>query len=352
MTHRNIQALLFLGLSFFFLLPLSSEAGNEDRAGSAGGAQLLINPWARNTGLAGANGASVIGVESTYLNVAGLAQSTGTELMFSHSRWMSGSGVGINSLGFSQKVGDTLKKNVLGLNVMSMNFGDIPVTTTANPNGGLGTYSPSYINVGMSYAKGFSETIYGGFNLKILSQGISNMRAMGVAIDAGVRYITGKRDHLKLGISLKNIGPPMQFTGDGLSFTSQGPNAGNEMTVRHRSDDFELPSLLNIAGSYDVDMPEDHGLTVHATFVSNSFTKDQVRGGVQYSYKELVHLRGGYIWEEGINDEPNRTTIFTGPTAGISVEPPLGGIDVSFDYSFRSTSPYNGTHSIGARIGL
>jgi hypothetical protein len=351
-TKSNRMTLLSAALALCLILPMSVHGGNEDRAGSAGGSQLLVNPWARNTGMAAANGASVIGVESSYLNISGLALTQGTEFNFSHTRWMSGSGVGINTLGIATKVGDTAKMNALGLNVMSMNFGDIPVTTTGSPNGGLGTYSPNYINVGLSYAKGFTRTIYGGFNMKILSQGVSNMRAMGVALDAGIRYISGERDHMKLGISLKNIGPPMQFTGDGLSFTSQGPNAGNDMTVRHRSDEFELPSLLNIAASYDLKMPEDHGLSVHGTFVSNSFTKDQVRGGLEYAFKDIVKLRGGYIWENGINDPAERTTIFTGPTAGISVKPPVSGIDFTFDYSYRGTNPYAGTHSIGARLLL
>lgn len=350
--HRSFKTLFGLGLGALLLNPLPSIAGNEDRAGSAGGTQLLINPWARSTGLAAANGASITGIESSYLNVSGLAMTEGTELMFTHSRWLSGSGIGINSLGLSQKVGDTAAMNVLGLNVMSMNFGEIPVTTTANPNGGLGTFSPSYINVGLSYAKGFTRTIYGGFNIKVLSQGVRDMRAMGVAIDAGIRYVTGDRDQLKFGIALKNIGPPMQFNGDGLSFTSEGPNAGNQMTVRQRSDEFELPSLLNIAGSYDLKLPEGHKGALHATFVSNSFTKDQVRGGAEYTYKGIVTLRGGYIWENGMNKPDERTTVFTGPTGGISISPSFGGVNMSFDYSYRGTNPYSGTHSIGARIRL
>ncbi len=352
MLSSRFDKLCSLVLVSLLFLPVSLFAGNEDRAGSAGGTQLLVNPWARNTGFAGANGASVNGIEASFLNVSGMAMTEGTELMFSHSRWLAGSGVGINTLGLSQKVGDTAAKNAMGLTVMSMNFGDIPITTTSNPNGGLGTYSPNFINVGLSYAKGFTRTIYGGFNLKILSQGVSDMKAMGVAIDAGIRYITGSRDQLKFGIALKNVGPPMKFGGDGLSFTSEGPNSGNQMTVRHRSDAFELPSLLNISGSYDIKVPDDHGVTVHGTFVSNSFTKDQVRGGLEYSYKELITIRGGYIWEDGMNKPAERTTVFTGPTAGVSISPDFGGLQFSFDYSYRGTSPYNGIHSIGARIRL
>ena len=46
-------------------------AGNPDRVGSAGASQLLINPWARSSGMGGSNIASVKGLESLYGNVAG-----------------------------------------------------------------------------------------------------------------------------------------------------------------------------------------------------------------------------------------------------------------------------------------
>ena len=42
-----------------------------------------------------------------------------------------------------------------------------------------------------------------------------------------------------------------------------------------RVDAFELPSLLNIGGSYDFNYGTDHRLTVAGNFTSNSFSKDQ-----------------------------------------------------------------------------
>ena len=63
-------------------------AGNPDRVGSAGASQLLINPWARSSGMGGSNIASVKGLESLYGNVAGLAFTEKTELIFSRSSWI------------------------------------------------------------------------------------------------------------------------------------------------------------------------------------------------------------------------------------------------------------------------
>ena len=44
-SKMNIKNVLLTGA---VLCSLGLKAGNEDRVGSAGGSQLLINPWARS----------------------------------------------------------------------------------------------------------------------------------------------------------------------------------------------------------------------------------------------------------------------------------------------------------------
>ena len=65
-----------------------SFGGNPQRAGQAGASELLINPWARSSGLAGSNVASIRGLEGIYSNVAGLAFTQKTELIFSQTSWL------------------------------------------------------------------------------------------------------------------------------------------------------------------------------------------------------------------------------------------------------------------------
>ena len=83
------------------MVTTTSFAGNPDRAGSAGASYLLINPWARTSGLAGTNMASVYGIESTYSNVAGLAFNRNTELIFANTNYLVGADISINTVGFS-----------------------------------------------------------------------------------------------------------------------------------------------------------------------------------------------------------------------------------------------------------
>lgn len=343
-------------MAFAAALPLLAGgnvmAGNPDRAGSAGATQLLINPWSRSAGMGMANAASLRGVEAMFGNIAGLSKVNKTEVVFANTQWLSGSGITINSVGVGQKLGSS---GVLGLSATTLGFGEIEVTTFDNPEGGRGTYRPAMSNIGISYAKEFSSSISGGVLLRVISESISNVRTSGVCFDAGIQYVTGEKENLHFGIALKNVGPAMSFTGDGLAVQGVLLQGSDQLTLEQRSQGFEIPSLLNIAGAYDWHINEMHRLTFAGTFVSNSFTKDQFLLGLEYAFRKMVHLRGGYMYEDGITSDAERTTALTGPSAGISVDLPFGPEKKSvfaIDYSYRTTNPFAGIHSIGVRLSF
>lgn len=349
-----IKKAIFSTLVMLILIPAGNVfAGNEDRAGQAGASELLILPYARSQGWAGANTAGIRGLEAMYLNVAGTAFTQKTQVAFSYTDWLKGSDVSISAFGFTQRVSETA---VIGLSVMNMSFGDIDITTVNQPEGGIGKFSPNLLNIGVSYAKAFSNSIYGGIVFKIISESIADNSAQGLAIDAGIQYVTGERENIKFGIALRNVGPAMKFDGDGLTFRGNILGSDNQLTVQHRSAKFELPSQLNIGASYDFFINEDHTITASGTFISNSFQKDNVIVGVEYNFKNIFMLRGGYHYEEGIFESmPERTTAYTGPAAGVTIQVPLNkeeGSNVSLDYAFRATNPYQGIHTIGARINF
>src|SRR4051812_8222845 len=103
--YKLISSLIIAGLIF-----VSSDivlAGNPDRAGQAGATELLINPWARSSGWAGANVAGCKGLESMYGNVAGTAFTKKTELLFCRTQYLKGSDININAFGLTQHVGET-----------------------------------------------------------------------------------------------------------------------------------------------------------------------------------------------------------------------------------------------------
>ncbi len=325
-------------------------AGNEDRVGQSGAAELLINPWARSSGWGGVNTASSRGLEASFNNIAGLAFTERTEVIFSHTMWLKGSDINISTFGFSTKAGES---GVIGMSIMALSFGDIQIRTVDQPDGGIGTFKPSFINIGIAYAKTFSNSIYGGINLKIISESIDNVSAQGIAIDAGIQYVTGTTDNIKFGISLKNVGPTLSFSGDGFSFTGNQIGPSITHTAEERKADFELPSLINIGAAYDYNFNEDHRLTFAGNFTSNSFSKDQYTIGAEYGFMQYLMVRAAFTYEDGIFEKTERTSALTGPSAGLTVQAPLNkekGTAFSIDYAYRTTDPWQGCHTIGARI--
>ena len=102
---------------------------------------------------------------------------------------------------------------------------------------------------------------------------------------------------------------------------------------------------------------EDHRVSGSGTFTSNSFQKDQFRLGLEYAFRELVMIRAGYVYQDGILDgkygyNSSYESTMTGPCAGLSVELPMGNSTFGIDYSYRDSQVFQGTHSIGVRIDL
>jgi hypothetical protein len=338
--------LLCLGCSVAF-------AGNPDRQGESGAAELLLNPWARSAGLHSMSTASVAGVEAMRINIAGLSRISKGELVIGNTRLYDGSTLGINSLGFATKAG---KNGAFGISLVAMDFGDIKVTTTDQPSGTGGTYSPSFFNIGIGYAYTYENKISVGILVRAISETLPDVSASGIAIDAGVQYVSGDKDEFKLGIALRNIGSPMEFGGEGLSFRTSAPGSSPtyEITVNSRAEDFELPSLLNIGVSYDFYFGETNFLRGILNFTSNAFARDDIGVGAEFSFRDIVVIRGGYKLSldagDGVEDN-----LYTGLAGGVSIDVPLKRADnrkVGVDYAYRATNPFRGTHNFSLRLGF
>ena len=334
-------------------LTIEVQAGNKDRSGQAGAPELLINPWTGSAGWGGVNTANVRGVESMFANIAGLAFVNKLDIGFSQTSWLKGSDIGISNFGLGVRAGET---GVIGLSVFSMKFGELDVTTTDQPDGTGATFKPSLLNFALSYAKTFSNSISAGLTIRIISESIPDASAQGISLDAGVMYVAGERDQAKFGISLRNLGPTMKFTGDGFSIKAFFQGNENSISVYQRSESFELPTQLRIGASYDFLIGEWNRITMAANFTSNSFSKDQFTLGLEYSLKEYLILHGAYTYEDGITagvDDPNRTNAYKGLSLGATVEVPLSkksGLILGVDYAYQSTDNFQGTQAFGIRL--
>lgn len=350
-------------------LATASFAGNKDRSGQAGAAELLINPWGATAGVFGANTANVKGLEAMRGNIAGLAYTNGTEFGAAYNLYLKGSNVNVYSFGFAQNFGKNGSSNVLGINIQAMNFGEIDIKDDRNPQGGIGTFKPSFFNIQAGFAKEFSRAIHAGIGATFVTEQITNARALGAAFEAGVQYTTGRDDNFHFGITLRNVGTNMRFTGEGFSFDAQSPGTlGYAVARRTPIEKFEMPTYLNIGAAYDFYLGAGYGrdradtegrlkhrLTAMLAFQSNSFNNDYIGVGAEYAFREMFMLRAGYRYEKGIGDMEQSTTFYKGFSAGATVQTAFanGGPRVAFDYAFRPTNrPDNGVHNITLRFML
>ena len=383
--NKSFRVLVICTLvGLFTAMSAGVYAGNKDRSGQAGAQHLLIDPWARSNGWGTAGVAEIRGLEAIHSNIAGMAFTNRTQVGFSRVQYLSGSGAGIaiNTFALSQalfskdkETGRRLKDfGVLGVSAFIMKFGDIPITTTDQPEGNMGTFSPSMNYIGIHYAKSFNNFIHGGVSIKVVTEtGSSDCRATGIAIDAGVQYLSGAYENFKIGLTMKNIGLPMRYRGDGLSVRGVVNNTSHELTLEQRSADYELPSLLTIGLSYDFliwtgeykNMTKDdridegltrddaeHRITLAGSFTANSFSRDVFSFGIEYGFRKFFMIRAGYAIEGGMWKESTCTTWYTGPSAGVTFAIPIKNTRLLIDYAYRFTNRWKGNHYIGLKFEM
>jgi hypothetical protein len=387
---KNLYRTLFW-FSASVILVLASlpvYAGNKDRAGQATAPHLLINPWAATNGWGSAGVSFTKGIEATFSNIAGMAFSRKTEVAYTNIQYMLGSQVMINNLGIVQNLGYTktgTARGNLGLTVMMMTFGKIPITTVDQPEGGLGTFSPNAMSLALSYARSFSANIHAGAKFNLVNQNSADVKASGFTIDLGVQYVAGRNDQVHLGITLRNVGLPMKYTGDGMNVRSYLSNNGFISSLLIPTEEAEMPTLLALGVSYDFLfgnnsenaapggklMREDavHRLSVAGSFIANAYSRNQIIFGAEYSWLDFFQVRGGYTIEGGMYDEEAvSTSIFLGPSVGVSLLAPLKkdqlmststdltkrftSSRLALDYSYRFTKEWKGCHAIGLRLIL
>jgi hypothetical protein len=260
----------------------------------------------------------------------------------------------MNALGYATKIGSN---SAFGVSLAALSFGDIPVTTVSQPEGTGGNFSPNFFHIGLGFSHIYENRISVGVLVRGVSESLADVSAFGFAIDAGVQYVSGERDEFKLGLSLRNNGSPMGFGGEGLSFSDSNADpqvSGNDyaLTFNQRSEDFEMPSVLNIGVSYDFYLSDQNYVRAMTNFTSNAFSRDEIGVGAEFSFRNLIMLRGAYRVDLGSPDDGNEN-VYTGIAGGATVKFGLkkgSANKICLDYAYRTTNPFNGTHNMGIRF--
>jgi opacity protein-like surface antigen len=327
--------------------PTQLFAGSGNRTGTSSASELLIPIGPRGIAMGGSIVASTTGPEALFYNPAGVAGSKfDLSLFASHMNYIADIGVECASVAV-----DFSKFGVLALQLKALSVGDIPLTTVFTPDGSGQTFSPQYFTIGLTYARELTDRVRVGATVKLITERMAEVSASGFAFDMGVIY-----DHLaglqglSFGVSVKNIGPQLVFEGRGLNVTAVSPDLTRpEYIYKVEAASFELPFTIELGLAYRLAVAEEHGFVIAVAFQDNNFSDDAYRGGLEYGFRDLVYLRGGY--EYAPSEAEERENIF-GPTFGAGIHATVGNTDVTFDYAFRAVKFFNANHVFSVKIGL
>jgi len=328
---KRINKLLTLGFALLFAAT-SMQAGDLDRIGTTSGSQLLIPVGARSIALGGAPLATINGAEAIYWNPAGIAGGTNSEFMFNNMQYIAN--IDVNYLAAVFNGGNI---GSFGFHISSMDFGDIERTTEDSPDGTGDFWSPTFVVAGFSYSRLLTDRIQAGITGKYVYESIIDASAGAFAIDMGVQYNFGK--NLQLGVTMKNVGTKMRYSGTSLeqTFLVNSPNPDRDdgffSSVAIESD---IPSLFGFGMSYNVNVNEENSFVLSGAFSNYNDASDRIFSGVEYNFREMFYLRGGYNYEAQVDAADQ----LFGATFGAGVNWSLGTFGFAADYAYQQVNDY------------
>lgn len=341
---KTTAALALMVISFIS----SAEGGPKNKYGLSAARELLIPVGSVSTAMNGANLATMNGVDALYWNPAGITSLSGKtgEVLFSNQMYIAD--IGVNYFAGAYKIPNF---GTLALSVNAFSFGDIPVTSVNNPEGTGEVYSPTYLTSGLSYARQLTDRIAFGTTVKLIYEEISRESATGVAFDFGLNYdVIGTG--LKFGVTFRNLGPSMTFSGPDLTQFFQPPGTPSGTQAEPREIELasnELPTSFTLGLSYDFRLDKKNNILTHGNFQSNSFSSDWYNFALEYNYNQIVYFRGGYQLSESNNEDPAFDGVALG--AGLNYNA-SNSFTIGFDYAIRLANRFDDSQFFTINLGF
>jgi len=331
------KALILFFLSFIVLSVTKAQvlpSFGGSRAGTAGLQFLKIAPDARSAALAGSYAAIVDDVSAMYWNPAGLTHmdSGKYHFQFSHASYMAEVGLNFAGFAFTQN-----RYNFWGISLISLNSGEMPVTTEFQPYGTGQTFSVSNIMIGLSFAKILSNNFSFGLTGKYVYENITDVTIQNGLVDFGFVYSIGTKTNTRFSVGISNFG---------FNVSPQGKVTLNTLNGTKEVDQFEnvaAPSLFRLGIATDLIKKKDHFLVITSQLNHPTDNKESLAFGFEYGYKRVLFLRTGY--ELGAD-----YTSWPAFGFGLNLRRYFGQLKV--DYSFNNKDYLGNIHRITLAMDL
>ncbi len=313
------------------LIAAGTGFGREvQKVGTTSLQTLKISTAVRAIGMADAYCAVADDIQSIFWNPAGLIHLQGTTAYFSQINMPAD--IQFNTVAVAKNLG---RRGVVGIHLLAMKTDDMPVRTFAHPEGTGENFIAYDIIGGASYAQRLTDRFIFGANLRVVNTGLADVKFTGVLADIGALYETALRS-LKIGFSVQNFGPDIDYSGQYLDYLDQG-RRNRESPQENDYHGAPPPTIyrLGLAGDLfelsGLQAPPGWDGVISLEMSHPNDNRERINVGVEIGFLDMIFLRGGhklrYKNQFGYDEERW--------ACGFGLKMPLpGGSDLAFDFAY------------------
>ena len=318
----------------------TSASGQEYvKVGAAGAQFLKIGVGGRGNGLGAACTSVINDLTSLHWNPAGIADVHSIQGHFAYTQWFAD--YSHNFAAFSLPVSEDF---TAAFQLISFGTDNVEVTTLVNPEGTGTYYAISDFALGASFGGRLTEQFTFGVSAKYITNSFADVDASGFAFDIGTLYKTGIQG-ITLGFAILNLGTRMNYSGQDLNATYRPISEMDAMPVDVQilTSSYSMPLTFRAGISSEVYNYDVHKVLVAADFVTYSDVAEQYSLGAEYTWDEMLSVRGGYrIGHDQM-----------GLSGGIGINYLIGASALArMDYFLSPTKDMGMIHGLSLTVGL
>lgn len=316
---------------------LGSLALGQSKTGTSVGQFLLIEPSGRIAAMGNA-GVTMYGeIQAAYYNPAAIGYILRHGVQFTHARWLAD--IVFDHAALAVNLGDW---GTLVASVTSLNSGEIEVRTVEQPLGTGELYSVTDLAIGAGYGRQISDRFSVGVQVNYVQETIWHTTMSAFGLNVGTLYRVSA-DGLHIGASLSNFGTRGRFDGRDLrvQFDRNASRYGDNSALPATQfvDDFPLPIIFRVGLGYPLRIYERSTLRLAVDAFHPSDNTESMSVGAEWTYDNLLFLRGGY---QNLFLQDSEV----GLTLGGGIRYVLGTSAVSIDYAWANHGRLKDAHRL------
>ncbi|MDZ4723411.1 MAG: PorV/PorQ family protein [candidate division Zixibacteria bacterium] len=302
----------FIVLAVFTAVNVSAQ--QQTKVGSAGAQFLKIGVGSRYQAMGEAAVAQANDIYALYWNPAGLASLENGAVSFTNVNWVAD--LDLNYVAIAKNFEDA---GVFGVSAMVLSGADQEITTFEAQTGTGQMYSTTSYAVGLTFARQLTAKFAFGATAKYVGEKIHLVRSSGIAFDFGTMLYTGFKT-LRMGMSITNMGPQLQFSGPTLTVPVGNVDASLKTTP------YSLPLAFKVGLAYDIVLGSKAMASVSAELKHPDDNLQQGAVGTEIGFDDKFFLRAGYK----INYEEEALSLGGGLITKVTTDTKL-----AIDYSWQ-----------------